>query len=203
VKSGLIVAGGRSTRFGDADKAIADVGGRPMIRHVADRVADAVEELVVNCRPAQTDAIRDAMADSPLPVRYAIDGNPDRGPVAGIHNGLEVAGGEYAFVVACDMPLVDPALGSALFELARSHEAAVPRPGSGYLQSLQAVYHVDATRRACARVLDSGNPAVHDVLDRLDCRVIDGSELAAISSRATFENVNTRADLESVRERLG
>jgi len=202
VKSGVIVAGGRSTRFGDADKAIADLGGTTMIRRVADRVGEVVDELVVNCRADQADAIRKAVADSPLLVRYAIDGTPDRGPVAGIHDGLEVAGGEYAFVVACDMPFVDPALGSALFELACAREAAVPRPDSGYLQPLQAVYHVDATRRACARVLDSGNPAVHDVVDRLDVRVIEGSELAAIAAPETFENVNTRAELESVRERL-
>ena len=52
MRSGVVVAGGRSTRFGAPDKAVADLGGTPMIRRVADRIAPAVEELVVNCRPS-------------------------------------------------------------------------------------------------------------------------------------------------------
>ena len=36
--TGAIVAGGRSTRFGDRDKAVAELAGVPMIRRVADRL---------------------------------------------------------------------------------------------------------------------------------------------------------------------
>ena len=43
---GAVLAGGRASRFG-ADKAIADVGGRPLIRHVADALAAGTQDLVV------------------------------------------------------------------------------------------------------------------------------------------------------------
>ena len=66
-----VVAGGRSTRFGDRDKAVADLAGTPMIRRVADRLADVTDRLVVNCRADQRAAIEDAIAGYPNPVRYA------------------------------------------------------------------------------------------------------------------------------------
>jgi len=48
--------------------------------------------------------------------------------MAGIATGLNAADAEYAFVVACDMPFVDPEFVDYLFERAQRHDAAVPRP---------------------------------------------------------------------------
>jgi len=60
-RSGVIVAGGRSVRMGGAEKTVVDVGGTPLIRRVADRLSAATEELVVNCRSDQRDAIAEAL----------------------------------------------------------------------------------------------------------------------------------------------
>ena len=201
--SGVIVAGGRSTRFGDTDKAVAELAGTPMIRRVADRIEAVVDELVVNCRPEQTDAIRDAMDGYPLPVTYAEDEVPDRGPVAGIHNGLESAAGRYAFVVACDMPFVDPALAAYLFERAAGHDAAVPRLESGWFQTTQAVYHAEAMTGACERVLEAAeNPQILAPLEELDYVVVEEADLETVTDLETFENVNTKAEFDAAQERL-
>lgn len=126
--SGLIIADGRSTRFGDQDKALADLGGVPLIRHVADRIAHAVEinMLVANCRDEQLPAIRNSFDGYELPVRFAIDETPDLGPVAGIATGLRRVESDYAFVAACDMPLIDPAVTSFLFTRALGYDGVVP-----------------------------------------------------------------------------
>ena len=71
--SAVIVAGGRSTRFGDDDKAVAPLSGTPMIRRVADRLEPVVDELVVNCRDDQRDAIEEALAGYPLATNFALD----------------------------------------------------------------------------------------------------------------------------------
>jgi len=202
MNSGVIVAGGRSTRFGETDKAVADLAGTPMIRRVADRVAPVVDELVINCRPDQTDAIRDAMDGYPLAVAYAEDDVPDRGPVAGIRNGLVASTGQYAFVVACDMPFVDPDLANYLFERATSHDAAVPRRESGWYETTQAVYRVSAMREACESALETGNPRILDPLEDLDSVAVEESEFSAIASAESFENVNTMAEFEAAQERL-
>lgn len=204
MRSGVVLAGGRSTRFGDSDKAVAELAGTPMIRRVADRLVDVVGELVVNCRPDQTNAIREAMAGYPLDVVYAEDDVPDQGPVAGIRNGLAGATGSYAFVVACDMPFVDPALASFLFDRAESEsaDAVVPRLESGWFQTTQAVYHVEAMVRACGRALESENPRILAPLDDLDYLVVEEAELTDVTRLESFENINTRAEFEEATRRM-
>ncbi|MBO4246762.1 molybdenum cofactor guanylyltransferase [Halomicrobium sp. IBSBa] len=199
--SGVVVAGGRSTRFGDGDKALADLAGTPMIRRVADRLAPVVDELVVNCRADQRRDVAAALDGLDVPVSFAIDTVPDRGPLAGIETGLDAVAGEYAAVVACDMPFVEPALVAHLFERAAGHEAAVPRPDE-WFQTTQAVYHADAMTDACRRALDDGQRRVAVTLDALDVAVIDRDEVERHATMETFENLNTREAFEAARDRL-
>jgi molybdopterin-guanine dinucleotide biosynthesis protein A len=201
MRSAVIVAGGRSTRFGDADKAVADLAGTPMIRRVADRVAPTVDEVVVNCRRDQRADIREAFGDFELPVSFALDPEPDLGPTAGIAAGLDAAEAEYALVVACDMPFVDPSFVACLFDRAAGHDAAVPRPDE-WFQTTQAVYRADVMAPACEAVLDGEDKRIIVALSDLDYMVVDREEIEERASMETFENVNTRAELEAARERF-
>ena len=204
MRSGVVLAGGRSTRFGERDKAVADLAGTPMSRRVADRLTDVVDELVVNCRPDQTEAIRAAMSGYPLEVAYAEDDVPDLGPVAGIRNGLEGVSGTSAFVVACDMPFVDPALVSFLFKRLDETEAdaVVPRLESGWFQTTQAVYRVEPMIRACEIALETDNPRILAPLDELDVAVVEEAELTDVTTLESFENINTREEFERAARRL-
>lgn len=196
MRSGVIVAGGRSTRFGDTDKAVAELAGTPMIRRVADRLRPVVDELVVNCREDQQAAIRDALVGYPLQVSYALDKKPDQGPVAGIRNGLTAVESEYAAVVACDMPFVQPDVLSVLFERAEGHDAAVPRLGDGWFQTTQAVYRADAMHAACEEALAEGNPRVLAPLETLEYAVVEIGEIESVGSTQSFENLNTHEEFE-------
>ncbi|WP_254536865.1 molybdenum cofactor guanylyltransferase [Halomarina litorea] len=200
--TGVIVAGGRSTRFGEADKAVASLGGTPMVRHVADRLASVVDSLVVNCRADQRGRIEDALDGYPLPVRFAVDEATDEGPMAGIGTGLRAVESEYAVVVACDMPFVDPGVVSYLFERAAGHDAAVPKLDDGWYQTTQAVYRADAMADACEAALAAGEHKILAPLDRLDWVVVGEAGLRERGSLDTFENVNTREELRAAEERL-
>ena len=202
---GVIVAGGRSTRFGDRDKALADLAGVPMIRRVADRLAPAVDELVCNCRADQRETISEALAGYDLPTEFALDDDPDRGPMAGIQRGLtELDSGRYTFVVACDMPLVDPAFVVYLLRRAAGRDGAVPRLTDGWYQTTHAVYRAGPMAAACEAALARGDRKVTAALSDLDLAVVDETEVrehAALGSDV-FSNVNTEAELESVIERF-
>jgi len=210
--SGVILAGGRSTRFGDGDKSVAELGGVPMIRRVADRLAGAddpvspgaarasegdpvVDEVVVNCRPAQRSAVAAALDGIPLPVRWAVDDEPDLGPVSGVRNACRVAANEYAAVVACDMPFVDPAFLAGLVDDAVGRDAAVPRLDDDWLQTTQAVYHTSAMAAACGRALARGDRELFAPVDDLDRAVVDGETVRARTTERSFTNINTREEL--------
>ena len=198
--AGVIVAGGRSTRFGDRDKAVADLAGTPMVRRVADRVGTVVDELVVNCRADQVEAIEAALSGDLAPT-FAPDDRPDEGPIAGIATGLAAVGAEYALVVACDMPFVDPAFVAYLFERAAGHDAAVPRPDE-WLQTTQAVYRAGPMVAACENALDRGEGRIVEPLFELDYVVLDREEIEARTTLSTFENLNAREEFEAAAERF-
>lgn len=203
MRSGVVIAGGRSTRFGETDKAVATLAGTPMIRRVADRLLETVDELVVNCRPDQTAAIETAMAGYSLPVAYAEDEVPDRGPVAGIRNGFRAARGTYGVVVACDMPFLEPALIEHLFDRGREGDAAVPRLASGWFQTTQAVYRVEEMVAACDRALETENPRILAPIEELDdVVVIEEEELETVASTDSFENINTAEEFAAAQDRF-
>jgi molybdopterin-guanine dinucleotide biosynthesis protein A len=202
MRASLVLAGGRSTRFGDSDKAVAELAGTPMIRRVVDRVAGVVSEVVINCRADQVDAIRDALVGSGFDPTFAVDREPDEGPMAGIARGLEAVSAEYTFVVACDMPFVDPEFAEFLFEQAAGSDAAVPRPEEWY-QTTQAVYRTAAMAEACRRALDRGAGRIVAPLEDLDVAVVDGDEIRQVASTDTFDNINTREEFAAANDRLG
>jgi len=197
---GVVVAGGRSTRFGERDKALADLADVPMTRRVADRIAPAVDALVINCRADQREALADALAGYDRPVSFAVDPEPDQGPMAGIRTGLRAVDSEYAAVVACDMPFVDPALVAYLFERADGRDGAVPRR-DGYFEPIHAVYRADAMAAACARALERGDRRIVAPFDDLDIAAVDEDDLAAFGADS-FENVNTPEAFADAAERV-
>jgi len=203
VHAAVVVAGGRSTRFGERDKATASLAGTPLIRRVADRLAGPVESLVVNCRPAQRDAIADVLADYPRPVSYALDA-PDRadeGPLAGMCAGLRETDAKRAFVVACDVPFVDPAFVRYLFDRAAVREAAVPYR-EGYAEPLHAVYAVEPAADAIEHALDDGRRRADAALDALDVSAVGEAAIGTHAAPGAFTNLNTRAALDAAEDRL-
>lgn len=196
MRGGLIVAGGRSTRFGGRNKAVADLAGTPMIRRVADRITSVADELVINCRADQVEPIEDALDGFEPEPRFAVDPDPDQGPMAGIMTGLRGVHAEYALVVACDMPFVDSALVRALFEHADGHDAAVPKPDE-WFQTTQAVYRASAMADACQAALQRGDRKIVKPLFDTDYVVLDRAEIERHTSLRTFENLNTREEFEA------
>lgn len=208
--SGVVLAGGFSTRFGDEDKAIADLAGKPLIGYVVDALLEITDTIVVNCRADQREEIEAAL-EGELPERaaleFAVDPVPDRGPVAGIRTGLEAVDHEYAAVVACDMPFCSPVLLELLAERAGGRDGAIVRLADGWFQPTQAVYRTDAMAGACADVLDSGGGRILRAIEAIDCVVLEEgdqalSTLAPETLSRTFESVDTRTELEQAARRL-
>lgn len=195
-RSGVVVAGGRSRRFGDREKALARVGGRSMLRRVVDRLAGVVDELVVNCRTDQRRRFERALAPA-HEVRFAVDPVADRGPLYGLRTGLHAVRGEYAAVAACDLPLLSPELVARLFTAASGEAGAVPVV-DGVRRPLCAVYRVETAREACERAIASGTRRMQAVLDALEPVVVPEATVRSHCPPETLRSVNTPERLRSV-----
>lgn len=160
--TGLVLAGGAGRRMG-ADKALIDVDGRPLVVHVADRLATV-------CAPVLVAPGARRLAD--LTWTQVDDRLAGQGPLAGILGGLAVATTPLVAVVGVDMPALSPNLFVTLARRWKGEPAVVP-VANGRLQPLHAVYAVaaltrfaalfDAGERSPTRALEQVGAALHEV----------------------------------------
>jgi molybdopterin-guanine dinucleotide biosynthesis protein A len=98
--TGIVLAGGRASRWDGRDKGLIEVSGQPMIRHVLGRLEPQVDHIIVS-------ANRNLTEYRALGFPVVTDGSDDfRGPLAGIASGLSAAPTEWVAIVPCDAPLV-------------------------------------------------------------------------------------------------
>lgn len=197
-RAGIILAGGRSTRFPTVDKALAPLDGNPLLWHVADAVEPAVDELIVSCRRDQREAFADTLEG--FSVRFVVDKIPDRGPLVGLRTALDDTSATYAGVVPCDMPAVPAAFLDFLFGRAKNRTGAAPE-FEGQLQPVPAVYHVRAARAACREVESVGDNRLETLLERVDPHVVGERAVRAHVEPRAFQNINTHNDLATARDR--
>jgi molybdopterin-guanine dinucleotide biosynthesis protein A len=90
-----IQAGGKSSRMGE-DKAFVQVGGRPLIEIVRDRVTPLADELLL--------VTNEPEAYAHLGLRIVGDRYKECGPLGGMETALYHARYGDVLMVACDMP---------------------------------------------------------------------------------------------------
>ena len=150
--SGLIIAGGRSSRMGRDKAALTLPDGRTLLQRQVDilRAAGATTVLA-SVRPG---------GDVALPgVTLVHDTITDAGPLAGIAAGLRAAPAGLVLVLAVDMPGVQAAHLRQLVEMAGAERGVVPMQ-SGLCEPLVAVYPASLAGSAEA-ALKAGERAVH------------------------------------------
>jgi molybdenum cofactor guanylyltransferase len=191
--TGILLAGGKSRRMGE-DKRFLLVGEQTLFERtlaVLQSIFQTVCVVIAQDSPplkAEVPVFRDLVAGS--------------GSLGGLYTGLKQAHTEYAFVVACDMPFLNPILVRYLVSLRDKTDIVMVRLEQG-LQPTHALY----SRRCLpviegmlqARQLKIQYLATHQ---SLHTRLVAESELRKIDHEGlSFINVNTPADLDAARMR--
>jgi molybdenum cofactor guanylyltransferase len=108
--TGVILAGGRGSRMGGADKGLQNFRGMPMAMFTLMRLSPQVGEVMIN-------ANRNLSAYESFGVPVWPDSLSDYpGPLAGFLTGLERCETEYLLTVPCDTPLFPQDLAARLGE---------------------------------------------------------------------------------------
>jgi len=108
--TGLVLAGGRSTRFGDVteNKAVATFGERTLLERAVDVLAAATGQPPVIAVHAADQRERYAKVLSDREVTFALDDPAFDGPLAGVFGGSPAVDSPWVFCCGCDMPLLSP-----------------------------------------------------------------------------------------------
>lgn len=182
---GLVLAGGRSERFG-RDKAALALDGETLLRRAVRVLRQVVPDTYVAVRPDQLDD------DTRREFTLIADEKGNIGPAAGLLAAHRAVPGGAWLVLACDMPLVhqgllqfllarrDPARGATAFRC-----AADSRP-----EPLCAIYEPATLARFRVQVEAGGDSSLRRWLADA------GSLLLDLPESGVLESVNTPQDLE-------
>lgn len=185
--SAAIMAGGKSKRMGQ-DKAWIELDGEPLIKRVADVLAQVADEVIVVANDPRYGS---------LGLRVVKDRYPQGGALGGIATGVAAAAHDTVLVAACDMPFLSADLWRLLIGHIGAADVVIPRIGGEY-ETLHALY-----TKAClphmARALAENRLRVIAFFDQVRVMAIEEPELRAVDpALRSFTNVNTPEELASV-----
>ena len=186
IVSGIILAGGRSSRMG-ADKAFLKVGGGILIEGIIRKLSQLSQEIII-------------VSDSPLryerfKAKLVEDIYPGRGALGGIYSGLKEAESFHSLVVACDMPFLNLSLLGYMLTLRAGYDVVLPRLGE-YREALHTIYS-QRCLFPLKKHLEEGRLKILDFLPQVRVRYVEEEEIALHDPQhLSFFNINTLADLE-------
>ncbi len=147
--SAVVLAGGRSSRFG-RDKLTEDIGGRRLLDLAIDAVRPHAAEIVVVVAPDG----RVWLGDD---VRVVHDEVAFEGPLVGLSAGLRAARGRIALVVGADMPsLVPEVVAMLMAPLSDPEVDAVVLEHDGRPRPLPLAVRTDRAISAADRLVSNG-----------------------------------------------
>lgn len=189
--TGVIQAGGKSTRMGGRPKALMELGGRRIIDRVVEVLRGVTHDVLLVTNTPELYAT--------LGLPMVPDVFPDHGSLGGIYSGLKAAPGDAAFTVACDMPFLMPEVARLVIDRAGLADVVVPKI-AGQFETLHACY-----AKACLAPMESrlreGRLKIVGFFG--DVRVLTIAEAEVARFRAAelvFMNVNTPEELARARE---
>jgi molybdopterin-guanine dinucleotide biosynthesis protein A len=188
--AGYILVGGKSSRFG-RDKALVEIGGRPLALRLADALAPVTGAVTLVGSPDKY---------CHLGLRVIPDALADFGPLAGILAALEDSKSAWNLLLACDMPGLGSEFLSFLLATARDSQVDVvfPVDAEGRAEPLCAAYAL-GSREEIRQAVERGTHKVTDALGGLRVRQLLPAEYAGFDPDGRlFANLNSPADWEKL-----
>jgi len=190
--TGVVLGGGQSRRMGQ-DKRILEWEGMKFLDKVCLTMGELFDEVLL------VTATED-YACGHLPVRLVTDAIPQKGSLGGLFTGLKEASTPFVFVVACDMPFLNPLAISRLCALPEG-DVVMVKLSTGF-QPLHGRYS-----KRCYPVMEQmiqeGNLRIQSLVNHssLSVQIIEESMFKDIDPYCySFLNINTPSDLECARK---
>ncbi|MEM9018606.1 MAG: formate dehydrogenase accessory sulfurtransferase FdhD [Verrucomicrobiota bacterium] len=179
----VVIAGGRSTRFG-SDKAFLDWRGTPLFLHQL--------ETLRQLSPTQlfVSGNEDQDFDLPEDTRLVLDEKPDLGPIGGLVSAFRSSTAEEIIVLGVDLPLMTSSFLAALQGGKVGHV-----PKIRYWEPLAAVYPRLAILEHLESAIANNELKLQALLDRAEAEGLIEAVPVKSSDELLFTNLNARSDL--------
>ena len=191
--SGIVLAGGRSRRFG-SDKLAARVGAGTLLDRSVAALASVAADVVVVVAPGD-DRVP---APSDVPLRIVADPQAHGGPLVGLLTGLEAVDQPLVVVVGGDMPDLRPDVLRLLARTLASEPTidGVVLRSRGALVPLPAAVRTGAATDWTRRLVGDGERRLRSLFERLPTRILEEGEWQPLDPDGdTLRDVDVPEDL--------
>jgi len=192
VRSAIILVGGEARRANGQEKYFFEYQGRTFIERLTDSLREITDEIILVAKSPEQCRRFDAIRG----VRCISDIRPGLGPIGGLHAGVLAAKGDLLFVSACDMPCIESAVVSYLFDSIGDADAAIPCWNEEMLEPLHAVYR----RSVLLRYLKShASLSLRPMIRSLNTIYVPVADLRRFDPPLrTFTNINKLEELDRI-----
>lgn len=144
-----------------------------------------------------TDSVRLVGGRENSRLEKVADVYPQWGALGGLHAAVTACRRDWAIVVACDLPFVTSELFGYLASLRANYDAVVPVQADKRPQPLCAFYRSEPCAQKATELIDMGQRRPLDLLESVNTRWIEFSELANLAqAERFFVNINTPGDYD-------
>jgi molybdopterin-guanine dinucleotide biosynthesis protein A len=195
MKSAIILVGGEARRANGQEKYFFQYQGKTFIERLVDSLREVTDEIIIVARDKEQCKRFNALKD----VRCIEDIRQGIGPIGGLHAGASAAQGNLLFVSACDMPCIERAVVSYLFDAIGDADAAIPSWNTDMLEPLHAVYR----RHVLLRYLESHESnSLRPMIRSFNTKYVPVEDLRRLDPRLrTFTNINKLEELDRINAR--
>ena len=189
--SGVVLAGGKSSRYGK-NKALVKIHGITLIERVVRVMQHLFKDVALITNSP------DEYAYLKLPMHE--DLIKGLGPMGGIFTALTAIPGDAGFFVACDMPSLNLGLIRYMVETRDDFDVVIPRI-SRKVEALHALYTKDCVE-PIRRLIDSRQYQIIRFFPMVSVRYVDEYEIRRFDPRLeSFFNVNRPHELRRLDSR--
>lgn len=178
--SGIILAGGKSSRMGK-NKAMIEINGEISIRTLHNLIKPFCSEIIISANNQETYQF--------LHERIITDEIQGIGPIGGILSCLKKSSFRKNLVIACDMPMIPFSLIQLLINHKNTAEFVVPANGTDEIEPLCAIYDKSVIP-VLSEMIAEGNYKIRNLMNYCKTALIQ-----VHNGNNIFQNLNTPEDL--------
>ncbi len=190
--TGVILAGGRNSRFNGSNKAFITLFGKTVLQRILEAFSGLFEDVLL--------ITKSPMDYLHYDIHIATDVFPLSSSLTGVHAGLFYSHTPYAFFAACDTPFLKPeTIQTVIAHIEKGCDAVIPQTKAG-LEPLCAVY-----ARACLPAIETQiRQKRFQILAAFQKKRVVRIEEAVFREKdpdlVSFFNINSPQDLETAQQ---
>ncbi len=179
---GIVLAGGKSSRFGE-DKALAMWNGKTLLARAVDLLWSLHLDPVVIANPKRDYSL--------LPCPVFNDAIPEKGPLGGLYTAYSLFPQNTLLVLTCDMPYLEETVLKRLIESDTAIAQATIFSIEEQMQPFPGIYKHEL-KALLLECLESNELSMKSFLSRVICK----QTVFSRSDSEFFKNVNSPEDLD-------